>query len=133
MFDTAKKIINEKKINTNELNKSVIGARRELDNFLKQINRNYSTKKELVKKIDKNNTNSNFNNEKLNILKKEKYNIESNKNKISASLDALDSKYAFYEELINASEGYPKGVRDVLNNKKIFKGVLGTVGDINKG
>ena len=40
MFDTAKKIINEKKINTNELNKSVIGARRELDNFLKQINLN---------------------------------------------------------------------------------------------
>ena len=130
MFDTAKKIINEKKINTNELNKSVIGARRELDNFLKQINRNYSIKKELVKKIDKNNTNSNFNNEKLNKLKKEKYNIESNKNKISASMDALDSKYAFYEELINASEGYPKGVRDVLNNKKIFKGVLGTVGDL---
>ena len=66
----------------------------------------------------------------MNKLKKEKYNIESNKNKISASLDALDSKYAFYEELINASEGYPKGVRDVLNNKKIFKGVLGTVGDL---
>ena len=47
-----------------------------------------------------------------------------------SAIDALESKHSFYQELVNGAEGYPKGVRDVLNNKKIYKGSLGTVGDL---
>ena len=130
MYDTAEVIINEKKNNTIELNEKVSGTRKELDNILKDLNKYQSNKKDILKKIDKNNIDLNLNDEELNKLEKEKYNLEAKKNRILAYLDALDSKHTFYEELVNAAEGYPKGVRDVLNNKNIFKDAMGTVGDL---
>ena len=130
MYDTAEVIINEKKNNTIDLNEKVSGTRKELDNILKDLNKNQSNKKGILKKINKNKIDLNINDEELNKLEKEKYNIEAKKNRILAYLDALDSKHTFYEELVNAGEGYPKGVRDVLNNKNIFKDAMGTVGDL---
>jgi len=130
MYDTAEVIINEKKNNTIELNEKVSGTRKELDNILKDLNKYQSNKKGILKKIDKNKIDLNLNDEELNKLEKEKYNLEAKKNRILAYLDALDSKHTFYEELVNAAEGYPKGVRDVLNNKNIFKDAMGTVGDL---
>ena len=123
---------NEKKNNTIDLNKKVSGTRTEYENVLKDLNKNQSVKNDIVKKIDKHNIRLSLNIEELDELEKQKYKIETKKNKILASLDALGTKESFYDELINAAEGYPKGVRDVLNNKKIYKGVLGAVGDIIK-
>ena len=130
IYDTADMIIIEKKNNTIELNEKVRGKRKKLESILKDLHKYQSKKKDVLKKIDKNKINLNLNTDELNKLEKEKYNIDANKNKILASLDALESKHTFYEELVSAAEGYPKGVRDVLSNKNIFKGVLGTVGDI---
>ena len=130
MYDASGAIINEKKNNTIELNEKVSIKRKELDNILKDLHKYQSKKKSALKRIDKNKINLNINSDEINKLEKEKYNIDANKNKILSSLDALDSKHAFYEELVSASGGYPKGVRDVLSNKNIFKGVLGAVGDI---
>jgi len=132
MYETAAVIINEKKNNTIDLNKKVSGTRTEYENVLKDLNKNQSVKNDIVKKIDKHNIRLSLNIEELDELEKQKYKIETKKNKILASLDALGTKESFYDELINAAEGYPKGVRDVLNNKKIYKGVLGAVGDIIK-
>ena len=130
MYDTAGVIINEKRNNTLELNNKVSEKRIELDSILKDLRKYQLKKKATLKKIDKNKINLNINSDELNKLEKEKYNIDVNKNKTLSSLDALDSKNAFYEELVNAAEGYPKGVRDVLSNKNIFKDILGTVGDV---
>jgi len=132
MYDTAEVIINEKKNNTIELNEKVSGTRKELENILKKLNKNQSNKKDILKKIDKNNIDLKLNDEELNKLEKEEYSIEAKKNRILAYLDALDSKHTFYAELVDSAEGYPKGVRDVLNNKNIFKDALGTVGDLLK-
>ena len=39
-----------------------------------------------------------------------------------SSLSNLKSQLAFYEELVSQKEGYPSGVRTVLNkSKKIFR------------
>ena len=132
MYETAAVIINEKKNNTIDLNKKVSGTRTEYENVLKDLNKNQSVKNDIVKKIDKHNIRLSLNIEELDELEKQKYKIETKKNKVLASLDALETKDSFYKELINAAEGYPKGVRDVLNNKKIYKGGLGAVGDIIK-
>ncbi len=132
MYETAAVIINEKENNTIDLNKNVSGTRTEYENVLKDLDKNQSVKNNIVKKIDKQNIRLSLNIEELDELEKQKYKIETKKNKVLASLDALETKDSFYEELINAAEGYPKGVRDVLNNKKIYKGVLGAVGDIIK-
>ena len=130
MYDTAGIIINEKKNNTIELNEKVSEKRKELDSILKDLRKYQLRKKNALKKVDKNKISININSDELNRLEKEKYDIDVNKNKTLSLLDALDSKHTFYEELVGAAEGYPKGVRDVLSNKDIFKGVLGAVGDI---
>ena len=130
MYDNAEAIINEKKQNTLELNKKVSVTRKELDGILEDIKKYQSKKKGLLEKIDKNKIILDQNDEELLKLEKEKYDIEANKNRMLSAIDALESKHSFYQELVNGAEGYPKGVRDVLNNKKIYKGSLGTVGDL---
>ena len=132
MFETAEVIIKEKKNNTNDLNESAIAIQKDFKYVLKDLNENQLTKKHLLKKINKKNISISLNSEELTALEKEKYKVDVKKNKLLASLDALDSKYNFYEELVATGEGYPKGVRDILSNNDVFKGVLGSVSSLLK-
>ncbi|MDP6339656.1 MAG: chromosome segregation protein SMC [Candidatus Marinimicrobia bacterium] len=47
-----------------------------------------------------------------------------------SKLESLQSQVGFYTELVEQKEGYPEGVRTVLDNPREFAGILGTVGEL---
>ena len=49
---------------------------------------------------------------------------------VTAMLNSLSGQRDFYNELIESKEGFPEGTRYVLENPKIFPGILGTVADM---
>ncbi len=49
---------------------------------------------------------------------------------VTAMINSLSGQRDFYNELIESKEGFPEGTRYVLENPKIFPGVLGTVADM---
>ena len=52
--------------------------------------------------------------------------IQSGKSK----LQSLQSRLEFYSELVEQKEGYPEGVRTVLDAPNVYPGIIGTVGDL---
>ncbi len=52
--------------------------------------------------------------------------IHRNKSK----LESHQSQVSFYTELVEQKEGYPEGVRTVLDSPKDFSGIMGTVGEL---
>ena len=65
---------------------------------------------------------SEFDNKKVSISE-EQYNV-------NAMINSLGGQRDFYSELIESKEGFPEGTRFVLENPKIFNGILGTVADM---
>ena len=63
-----------------------------------------------------------LNNERASIAE-EQYNVKAMKN-------SLVGQRAFYNELVESREGFPEGTRFVLENPKLFPGILGTVADM---
>ncbi len=47
-----------------------------------------------------------------------------------AQVESLESQLQFYRELVETGEGYPDGVRFVLNQLSQFPGIFGTVADL---
>ena len=47
-----------------------------------------------------------------------------------SSLDSMNSQLSFYKELVLQKEGYPSGVRAVLENPENNQGIIGTVGEL---
>ena len=45
-------------------------------------------------------------------------------------LEFLQRQLSFYNLLVEKKEGYPEGVRNILNSPKDFPGVIGTVGEL---
>ena len=69
---------------------------------------------------------------KIQSLKDKKNSISENQHKISAIINSLNGQFEFYNELIESNEGFPEGTRFILENPKLFKGVLGTIADMFK-
>ena len=69
---------------------------------------------------------------KIQSLKDKKNSISENQHKISAIINSLKGQFEFYNELIESNEGFPEGTRFILENPKLFKGVLGTIADMFK-
>ena len=63
-----------------------------------------------------------LNNERASIAE-EQYNVKAMKN-------SLIGQREFYNELVESREGFPEGTRFVLENPKLFPGILGTVADM---
>ncbi|MBT5440045.1 MAG: chromosome segregation protein SMC [Candidatus Marinimicrobia bacterium] len=68
--------------------------------------------------------------DQLNEFKKTKSDLEMKIHKDKSSLSNIKSQLSFYEELVSQKDGYPSGVRTVLNNPKKYSGIIGTVGDL---
>ncbi|MBT3179710.1 MAG: chromosome segregation protein SMC [Candidatus Marinimicrobia bacterium] len=56
--------------------------------------------------------------------------ISEERHAISAQIKSLKGQQEFYHELVESKEGFPEGTRYVLENPKLFSGVLGTVADM---
>ncbi len=63
------------------------------------------------------------NNEELTEISME---VHTNKSK----LEFLEGQLSFYNELVEQKEGYPEGVRNVLNSPENISEAIGTVGDL---
>ena len=56
--------------------------------------------------------------------------ISEEKHYITAQIKSLSNQKDFYNELVETKEGFPEGTRFILENPKVFPGVLGTVADM---
>ena len=92
----------------------------ELDKKKKLVSSELSEVELLIESYEK--TLSEFDNKKVSISE-EQYNV-------NAMINSLGGQRDFYSELIESKEGFPEGTRFVLENPKIFNGILGTVADM---
>jgi chromosome segregation protein len=67
---------------------------------------------------------------KLTLLKSDRDTISEKKHAVSAQIQSLTGQREFYNELVESRDGFPEGTRYVLENPKLFPGVLGTVADM---
>ena len=67
---------------------------------------------------------------KIENLRRELSNISEKKHANKALGESLEGQEEFYEELLESKEGFPLGVKYVLENPKLFPQVLGTVADM---
>ena len=130
MYDRTKNLINDKTSNAAIFSKKILELKKES----KQISSTIKSLEEKQLKIDNN------------YLKEKKYLIEiqnklqtlidqqqehiKNNNSLSVKIESLNDQARFYEELIESNEGFPEGTQYVLENPKVFPGVLGTVADM---
>ena len=92
----------------------------ELDKKKKLVSSELSEVELLIESYEK--TLSEFDNKKVSISE-EQYSV-------NAMINSLGGQRDFYSELIESKEGFPEGTRFVLENPKIFNGILGTVADM---
>ena len=92
----------------------------ELDKKKKLVSSELSEVELLIESYEK--TLSEFDNKKVSISE-EQYSV-------NAMINSLGGQRDFYNELIESKEGFPEGTRFVLENPKIFNGILGTVADM---
>ena len=130
MYDRTKNLINDKTSNAAIFSKKILELKKES----KQISSTIKSLEEKQLKIDNN------------YLKEKKYLIEiqnklqtlidqqqehiKNNNSLSVKIESLNDQARFYKELIESNEGFPEGTQYVLENPKVFPGVLGTVADM---
>ena len=63
-------------------------------------------------------------------LKVERDAVSKERHGVSAQIQSLKGQKEFYNELVETKEGFPDGTRFVLENRKEFPGILGTVADM---
>lgn len=66
----------------------------------------------------------------LKTLKEKRNKFSEEKHHTSAKINSLTGQQAFYHELVESKEGFPEGTRFILENPKVFPGILGTVADM---
>ena len=66
----------------------------------------------------------------IQLLRNEKDKLTEDKLITSASVKSLEEQKMFYNELLELKEGFPEGTRYVLENPKMFPGILGTIADV---
>ena len=66
----------------------------------------------------------------LKSYKERQHKFSEKRHQVSAEIKSLIGQKAFYHELVETKEGFPDGTRFVLENPKLFPGVLGTVADM---
>ena len=97
-----------------------LASNREHDKKKKLVSSELSKVELLIECLE--NTLNDFYNKKVSISE-EQYNV-------NAMINSLGGQRDFYSELIESKEGFPEGTRFVLENPKIFNGILGTVADM---
>ena len=130
MYDRTKNLINDKTSNAAIFSKKIFELKKESKQIssdikslekkqLKLDNSYLAEKKELTE----------IQNKLQNLIDQQQEQIK-NDNSLSVKIESLKDQARFYEELIESNEGFPEGTQYVLENPKVFPGVLGTVADM---
>ena len=103
-----------------ENNKNDASRQKQLENEKKTLNSELLSSEKLFDSLEI--KLAELNNQKISIAE-ENYNV-------TAMMNSLGGQRDFYNELIESKEGFPEGTRFVLENPKLFPGILGTVADM---
>ena len=103
-----------------ENNKNDASRQKQLENEKKTLNSELLSSEKLFDSLEI--KLAELNNQKVSIAE-ENYNV-------TAMMNSLGGQRDFYNELIESKEGFPEGTRFVLENPKLFPGILGTVADM---
>ena len=130
LFDRTEALVDDKEIAVNKLLKVIAdlqnqekvhsNSQSELKRDKNEAKKNLSIAKTNLKKADS----------KLTLLKSDRDSISEEKHAVSAQIQSLSGQREFYSELLESREGFPEGARYVLENPRLFPGVLGTVADM---
>ena len=130
MYDRTKNLINDKTSNAAIFSKKIFELKKEskqisstiksLEQKQLKIDNNYLEEKKELTEIQK----------KLQTLIDQQQEHIKNNNSLIVKIESLNDQARFYEELIESNEGFPEGTQYVLENPKVFPGVLGTVADM---
>ena len=130
MYDRTKNLINDKTSNAATFNKKILELKKES----KQISSTIKSLEEKQLKIDNNYLEekkdlTDIQNKLQTLIDQQQEHIKNN-NSLIVKIESLNDQARFYEELIESNEGFPEGTQYVLENPKVFPGVLGTVADM---
>ena len=130
MYDRTKNLINDKTSNAAIFSKKIFELKKEskqisstiksLEQKQLKIDNNYLEEKKELTEIQK----------KLQTLIDQQQEYIKNNNSLIVKIESLNDQARFYEELIESNEGFPEGTQYILENPKVFPGVLGTVADM---
>ena len=66
----------------------------------------------------------------LNVTQEKRFDLSMAIQSGNSKLESLQSRVEFYTELVEQKEGYPEGVRTVLDAPNVYPGIIGTVGNL---
>ena len=130
MYDRTKNLINDKTSNAAIFSKKILELKKES----KQISSTIKSIEKKQLKLDKNYLEekkdlTEIQNKLQTFIDQQQEHIKKN-NSLSVKIESLNDQARFYEELIESNEGFPEGTQYILENPKVFPGVLGTVADM---
>ena len=130
MYDRTKNLIKDKTSNASIFSKKILELKKES----KQISSTIKSIEEKQLKLDNNYLEekkdlTEIQNKLQTLIDQQQEHIKNN-NSLSVKIESLNDQARFYEELIESNEGFPEGTQYVLENPKVFPGVLGTVADM---
>ena len=130
MYDRTKNLINDKTSNASIFSKKILELKKES----KQISSTIKSIEKKQLKLDKNYLEekkdlTEIQNKLQTFIDQQQEHIKKN-NSLSVKIESLNDQARFYEELIESNEGFPEGTQYILENPKVFPGVLGTVADM---
>jgi chromosome segregation protein len=130
MYDRTKNLINDKTSNASIFSKKILELKKES----KQISSTIKSLEQKQLKIDNNYLEekkdlTDIQNKLQTLIDQQQEHIKNN-NSLIVKIESLNDQARFYEELIESNEGFPEGTQYVLENPKVFPGVLGTVADM---
>ena len=129
-FDRTVASINEKKINSDSRDSEIVKILQEIKTL--KVSRSLIKKDQffLQENLEKITLVCNKFEKNKKLLEEKKQKISKEKYSVSAMISSLKGQHIFYEDLVESKEGFPEGTRYVLENPKLFDGILGTVADM---
>ncbi|NOZ03703.1 MAG: chromosome segregation protein SMC [FCB group bacterium] len=87
-------------------------------------------KKQILAELDDRKKHLSEQEQVLSTLQKKRHELTLEHHSALTQVESLESQLQFYRELVSTREGYPEGVRHILENQDHYPGILGTVADL---
>ena len=130
LYDRTKANTEERKNSLTNVKETIARTKKEKDDFISSSS--ILGQKKLKKELDLKNISNQLTELELKqkTLKEERNILSEEQYSVSAIIESLEGQHLFYTELVESKEGFPEGTRYVLENPKLFSGILGTVADM---
>jgi chromosome segregation protein len=100
--------------------KTILQQQKKYLNQRKDLEQSVAAERKAIEQLD----------EEIQTLRSERHDLTLEFHKIANQVESLESQRQFYSEIIESKEGYPSGIRHVLNHLEDYPSVLGSVADL---